>query len=220
MRLRRTKLRWFDVMVVTVLMFAMPIVSSTIALLDGGNTPDVSFDSEDNIGAGLQQAVMLLAAGGYLALRRFDFTQWNIKPSWRATIQGICIFLAVGAGFDLVYFILERLVNFPDGEGMASEINASLLGYSLLNSFYEEVFFLGVCLSVAAKYQIHALFYSLMVRFSFHTYMGLATASMIGFGLGLVFYYVYRKLNNMYPLILAHVLGDIFGVSALGLLLR
>ena len=212
---RRTTLRWFDIATVTAVMFGGHIVASTSALLKGGATPDVSFDSASNIGAGLQQAGLLAASVGYLALRRCDFGQWKLRPTWKGTLQGAGIFLAVGAGFDAYYLLLQQFMDVGGGDGTRPPIDATLLGYSVLNATYEELFFLGVCLAVAAR---HRLAYSLAVRFSFHTYMGLPTAAAIGLGAGLAYYAAYQRLGTLYPLIVAHALADIFGSSALGLL--
>lgn len=209
-------LRWFDIGVVTATMFGGPILNSTMSLLQGDATPAVDFTSENNLGAGLQQAGLLAAGLGYLAARRFDFSQWTLKPTWKGTAQGAGIFLAVGAGFDAYYLLLQQFMDLGGGDGARTPIDATLLGYSALNATYEELFFLGICL--ASRHRIRALLYSLAVRFSFHTYMGLPTAAGIGLGAGLAYYLAYRRLGSLYPLIIAHALADIFGSSALGLL--
>lgn len=215
---KRKTLRWFDIAAVTVVMFGGPIAVSTTTLLQGGATPAVDFDAASNIQAGLQQAGLLGVSLGYLALRRFDFRQWNLRPTLKGTAQGAGIFLAVGAAFDAFYLILDKFVDLGADAGGKTTLDATLLGYSALNATYEELFFLGMCLAVASRHRARALAYSLAVRFSFHTYMGLPTAAAIGFGVGLAYYAVYRRLGTLYPVIVAHALADIFGSSALGLL--
>ena len=55
---------------------------------------------------------------------------------------------------------------------------------------------------------------SLIVRFAFHTYQGLASAFTIT-TLGVVFLLFRRQTNMLLPFILAHGLFDIFGLSLL-----
>lgn len=220
MRQKRKHLRWFDIGAITALLFGAPIASSTLTLLSGEATPYVEFSSDNNVQALVQQGVMLAASMGYLALRRFDFAQWKLTPTWRGSLQGAGIFLALGAMFDIYYTVLQQFVDFVGEDAVSSPVTASLLGYSALNSVYEELFFLGVCLCVATRYRVRALWYSIAVRTSFHTYMGLPTAAGIGLGAGLFYYAAYMRLGTLYPLIVAHALADVFGSSLLGLFYR
>ena len=95
----------------------------------------------------------------------------------------------------------------------------SLIIFSLLNGVYEEIFFLGVCTSVEEKYKSWAFAYSLLIRFSFHTYQGIVAALGIGFVLGIIYYFLFIKSDkNLYPFMLAHSFADIVGASLLNLL--
>lgn len=95
----------------------------------------------------------------YLYLRSFDFSNWKIKVNFKSILMGIAIFIGVALLFDIYYTVLYRL--FPIDNAMLYEaqqtsenlsifqnIDLSLILYSMLNGFYEEIFFLGFCLSV------------------------------------------------------------------------
>lgn len=64
------------------------------------------------------------------------------------------------------------------------EVNISTVLYAILNGFYEEIFFLGICLAVKPEYLKWAVIYSLIIRVSFHTYQGMESA--LGLGIWLV----------------------------------
>lgn len=192
------------------------------------------FSSNDNLGALATQVPLLLIALGYLYLRRFNFRQWILRPSVRGTFIALLAFALIGLCMDLAlsgqYYLAptggevttDAAVAENSWGPWANLTDPTLVVYSLFNGLYEELFFLGVCLSVAPKYQRVAFIYSLIVRFSFHIYMGTFIALCIGVIVGPIFYLVWKKMTNknMYPLIIAHMLGDIFGVSLLQFLPR
>ena len=93
----------------------------------------------------------------------------------------------------------------------------ALILYSLLNGFYEEIFFLGVCLCVKPKSIKWVLPLSILIRFSFHTYQGFINAMGIGIVGGLMFYLLYSrsKDKNLAPFFITHTISDIIGMGLL-----
>lgn len=87
--------------------------------------------------------------------------------------------------------------------------------YSILNGFYEEIFFLGICLSVKPEERKYYFIYSLLVRYSFHTYQGNISAIAIGLLVGGIYYFLYEKMEekNLFPFFLAHTITDILGAG-------
>ena len=235
----RNHLRWWDIAALTAIMWGSSIYSSTVEFFsqsaseDGAAAANVAaqdFSAADNLWALLNQSGLLLLAIGYLVLRRFNFRQWIIAPSLRGTFVAVGVFLASGIVYEVAY-ALQQLVSF-DGAAAAAEAGGalsagdtplqgitdpSLVVYSLFNGFYEEIFFLGICLAVSARYRALAFVYSLVIRFSFHTYMGLFNATCLALIVGGIYYLVWRKCTgkNLYPLIAAHAASDVFGVGVL-----
>ncbi|HDL2992820.1 TPA: CPBP family intramembrane metalloprotease, partial [Mannheimia haemolytica] len=97
------------------------------------------------------------------------------------------------------------------------EVNISTVLYAILNGFYEEIFFLGICLAVKPEYLKWAVIYSLIIRVSFHTYQGMESALGLGIWLGLIIYLLYSrsKQKNLFPFWVAHSIADILGLSLL-----
>ena len=221
-----TQLQWWDVLIVSVILFGGAIWNSTQTfltvpseILEQGS----EFTAMDNW-LGIFTILLELSVGWlYLRWRNFDFYQWKYKPTWKATLAAVGIFLVMSLGMDVVSILSlgwREATAYVGGLGILDvlkEMDASLLIFSFMNGIYEEIFFLGVCTAVPKKQRKGVLIYSLAIRFSFHTYQGIASALGIGFvigGLYLLFYYK-NEDRNLYPYMLSHAFADVFGAGLL-----
>lgn len=225
-------LRWFDLIIITFIMFFGAIYQSNIyyiELISGTRSleENLSFTTAHNYQAFAIQSLYLLLTFIYLWFRKFDFSELTnrIKFQPKVILLAIGFFVLAALAMD-IYYILSMWgayalgIYFPQ-EATSSEamggynVSFALGIYALLNGFYEEIFFLGICLAVDKKYLRLAFLYSLLIRFSFHTYQGLNVAIGIGFVLGIVFYLLYHKMKdkNLLPFFLAHSIADILGLS-------
>ncbi len=227
-------LRWWDLLLLTVILFSTFIVTSFSALLSpsgAGTAEALEFTSEANWQAFFLQALLLGAAFLYLLLRGFDFSQWHCKVTPKAILMGVALFIGVALLFDIYFFLTYQLFPYPYLEDPAlyvpqsmhpflqklTSVDLSLIVYSILNGFYEEIFFLGMCISVAPEKRTFAFLYSLAVRYSFHTYQGHVSALAIGLLLGSIYYLLYTRMKkkNLLPFFLAHTISDILGSGLL-----
>lgn len=227
-RERRRYLAWFDILILTVVFWGEGIYTSTNAylmLLRGGTTVEENlvFSAADNYMALATQAVFLLLGLAYLWLRRFDFKAWNIKFTPIALVLCVPLFLG-GAllmdGWMMLSGLFAERLPFPGpiAAFFGTETVSSVI-YAIFNGVYEELFFLGICLSVKPTDIKWAVPLSLLVRFSFHTYQGLLSAFGIGVLFGCYMYLLYRrsKDKNLVPFFLAHAIGDVIGLGVLEL---
>ena len=226
--IKRKELQWWDVLALSVILFGFPIWNSTRIIFHasagaaGGGT---SFSANDNW-FGILTTVIELGLGYlYLRLRKFDFSQWRYKITWKGTAGAVAIFMLMSLSMDVVSILSEgwraatAYAGYPGILRAISEIDVSLIAFSLLNGAYEEIFFLGVCTMVPDRQKTPVLIYSLLIRFLFHTYQGFASALGIGVLVGALYYVLYRKSNrNLHPFMLSHSLADIFGASLIYLL--
>ncbi len=231
-------LRWWDILIITVIMIGMGIYSSNIIYFSNlqnlgvkeANSVNTVFTLWDNLQGFFKQFIQLIAALLYLKWRNFDFSQWKFKINWKNTVFGIFLFIICGLAMDIWFIVCNYLAYIPEwlmmdarplleGKGsIFSAFNMSSILYALLNGPYEEIFFLGICLSVKPEYRKQAFWYTLFIRLSFHTYQGMINALGIGVILTVVYYHFYmRKNDNLYPYFLSHTIADIFG---LGIILR
>ncbi|WP_324682951.1 CPBP family intramembrane glutamic endopeptidase [Bibersteinia trehalosi] len=219
----RYELTPWDVFVLTLILFGLAIYTSTqqyLLLNQEVVTVDenLTFSNAQNYYAFISQFLQLLLAAAYLKWRRFDFSRWRIQPSWQAIFHGIGLFILLSLAMDLYYVLIygfaEPVYPVPFTQ-VLGEVRFSTVLYALLNGFYEEIFFLGICLAVKPQYLKWAVLYSLIIRVSFHTYQGMETALGLGIWLGLVIYLLYArsKDKNLLPFWGAHAIADVFGLS-------
>ena len=223
------ELKWWDIAILTVILFGEAVYMSTVNFFHSAATSSfenaLEFSTNDNYGAFALQAVLLCVALLYLWLRRFAFSQWHMRITFKAVFLGVALFVAVSFVMDIFYIIVAALQHNPLDLSVAggiatifSSIDISLILYSLLNGFYEELYFLGICLSVPQEKTRLAFLFSLLVRFSFHTYQGVVSAVGIAFVVGIMFFVLYEKTGrkNLVPFFVAHALADVFGAGVLG----
>ena len=233
-------LKWFDIVVVTALLFGRFIYRSTelyLASLSPSTTTAVADATSKtaNDGAAYSsnlelQLLMLALTVVYLLFRRFDFKQLPIRLSWSVLFWVPFIFAVMGILSDTVttlsgeynYFDpqLWKYIDLTEIFRKLIDLTPRAILYDLLNGFYEEFFFLGLLTSVQDRYKWWILLYSTIIRISFHTYQGMLWALTIGVGFGLLYYFLYKyKVKNLLPFFLVHALADMYGSSLLYVLI-
>ncbi len=259
----RKSLRWWDIGILTAILFGQAIYHSTLGFLlsrsAGSFEGAADFSSADNYRALISQLTLLIIALAYLRLRRFDFSQWRVRITPRALLHSLLLFLAVALLMDLFFMatamgrealaaaglaagsplpaslfqlasdislsglppaaaplsaLTAKLIAVP---AMLPPIDLSIVLYALLNGVYEELYFLGICLAVPPKNLKWAFLFSLLIRFSFHTYQGLLPAAGISLILGSAYFFLYQKSgrSNLTPFFLSHAIADVFGIGIL-----
>lgn len=225
-------LKWWDILIVTVIMFGYFIyssISSFFYLPDPNTTQIPEFTTNMNWRALVFQFILLSIAFIYLYIRNFNFSQWKIKINLKSIAIGIALFIGVALIFDLYFTLVYSILPYPNTDNSVfyesettnlllsklSTVDLSLIMYSILNGFYEEIFFLGICLSVEPDKRKYYFIYSLLIRYSFHTYQGNISALAIGLLVGGIYYLVYTKSKdkNLFPFFLAHAITDVFGAG-------
>ena len=221
---KRTYLTIWDVLIVAVILFGFAFYQSTKAYIDVINNvktinDNLLFTNNDDYIAFIKQFGLLLLAFGYLYIRKFDFRVWAIKFNIKAILKGLLYFIIAALAIDAYDAIVSLAINFIPKPSPLTDFlgnfEFSKILYAILNGFYEEIFFLGVCLSVKPKNIKWIIPISLIIRFSFHTYQGLLVALGIGFITGAVFYVIYflQKKKNLVPFFIAHSIADVIGLS-------
>lgn len=227
--MKRKTLEWWDIMILSLILFGGAIFNSNYPFFSGVDYQALAnateFSTWDNIYGIFSIIVELSIAFLYLKWRHFDFSQWKYQVTIKKTFLAILLFILSAISLDLADILWMGWRNataFIGSQGYMNVIenmDISLILFSLLNGFYEEIFFLGICFSTKDSQKWFVFLYSLMIRFSFHTYQGIIPALEIGLILGILFYILYKRSDrNLYPFMLAHSLADIIGASILYLL--
>ena len=106
-------LRWFDILIVTCIMFGIFIITSTqifIGLLqsdpqaiqDSAESMDIASDGAAYTGNFTLQSILLIIALLYLLIRNFDFKQLKIRLHWSVIIWVPVLFAIMGLFGDFV----------------------------------------------------------------------------------------------------------------------
>lgn len=228
-------LKWYDVLILTVIMFGPAIILSFSAVTAESHEEGLpkenlkeseEFSSKENWWALGTQVIQLCIAIGYLFLRNFNFSRWNFDIGLKEIGLSILLFFLCGLimdflmslniGFDWIPKTIKSSIPIVDAFQQA---NVSTAVYSFFNGFYEELFFLGIALAIEPKFLVVGFIYSLVVRILFHTYQGLWTAVTMGLDLGLVYFLLYANVNdNLLIFAIAHGIADLLGLSFVNIL--
>jgi membrane protease YdiL (CAAX protease family) len=221
-----------EFLVVVTWAFGLPIFSSILMVGTGAATVSrtggaLVFDNAallNIITFELLQSVFLV---WFLWVRGWTLEKVGLAVSWRGTWHGWLLLL----GTYVMIMGLQLLVD----QVLPSQLQSAARQYpsadprvdmqlvflaSTINGLFEEVFVAGYVITALreARGTWTAINVSTVIRLLYHLYQGpLALITIVP--LGLLFGYYYTRTRQLWPLILAHVLIDIIGLSALGRML-
>lgn len=218
-----------EFLVVVCWAFGLPIFSSILLMGSEGGAAGrtggaLVFDNAalmNIVSFELLQAAVLV---WFLWVRGWTLEKIGLSVSWRGTWHGWLLLLATY----VVLMVLQWVANFF----MPGDVQAAVQRYpsadplvsmqlvflaSTVNGMFEEVFVAGYVITALsqARSTWTAVNVSTVIRLLYHLYQGpLALITIIP--IGLIFGHFYARTRQLWPLILAHILIDIIGLSALG----
>lgn len=220
-----------DLFIITIIMFGPQVAGSIQSCKlnmenEVGVNIDTSFSIKENIYAIVTQVFQFVIVLLYIYFRNINAINLIFNISVRNIVISILIFCLTGLLMDLaqsvksgvswIYKVLQN--NIPVIDAFRN-VNISLIVISLINGFYEEFFFLVICMAVKPEYSIYALIYALFIRIIIHLYQGKYIALTLGLNLGIVYIILYRKLTqNLFVFSFAHAIADVIGLSFVNLL--
>lgn len=230
-------LKWWDIMLLTFMIMGYTVIWSVSGFIFRSfNIENDSYIhklfSDINI-AVVTKAFLFGFALFYLYMRHYDFS--NIKLSFTPEVLFVSFFLFLAAALIMDVYLLacHTAVGFFHisdilGQGIDSMLAAKPLPefkipsfiYAIFCGFTEEIFYLGICLSVSEDRMISAFIYTQIIRFFSHTHQGVLYALGIAVIWGTIFYYFYQKVSkrNLLPFCIAHVISSIIGHGILSYL--
>lgn len=218
-----------DIAILSCIFFGHAIYSSTIQYFSLQAQQQImpeqlTFNQDLNLWGIASEIGLLLLAFAYLRWRQFNFSSLNFKFSLTTPLKILLYILIAGTVATCYEYIHAWLypAHYPDmtqatteyytAEQHLNQMSWSLILFALLNGFFEELFFLGLIFAVNKKYLPYAIIFSLLIRFAFHTYQGIAGAMTIT-TLGIVFALLRYKYDDLPAFMLAHSFFDIFGLG-------
>ena len=212
--------------------FGLPIFSSIMSLGPEGGAGAATggalvFDNAALLGILVFELLQSAFLIWFLRIRGWTPEKFGLAITWRGS--GIGWLLLVGtyvlaiAATALAEWAMPSLMEgaiqrYPGADPQVSMQLVFLT--STVNGIFEELFVAGYIITAlaATRGMWTAINVSTVVRLLYHLYQG-PIGILIIVPMGLLYAYVYARTRQLWPLILAHVLIDIIGLSPLGRLL-
>jgi membrane protease YdiL (CAAX protease family) len=206
-----------DAIVVAVICFGWFVLGSLQAVAAG--FPASPFSDSAFLGLIALELVLGTSALVYLRVRHYRLATLVPTPSAMGCLVGLGLYVAavlVSWPIELV-FKAGQTVPQPIEE-MVSNASISflpLLGVSVVNGLYEEVFLVGYLQRVLEGFGVgFAVGASVLLRVLYHLYQGPAGAiSVLMFGLVVSIYF--SRTRKLWPVAFAHIFADVAGFSLL-----
>ena len=152
----RKTLAWFDILILTAILWGEAIWTSTeyyLMMVTGeitlAESMGYSTSAADTYTALFLQVLYLFAALLYLWARGFDFRILNVKVTPKGIAFGCLIFLASAFLCDVCDFALSgvfEVLPIPEPVfALLADVGPADVLYAAFNGFYEEFYFLGLC---------------------------------------------------------------------------
>lgn len=195
--------------------FGIFIYGSTHTLLSRNSAPDAAvYTGADFIFIVLYE----LFASGLIALLLY-YRGWRLRDfnlQFRPVYIALALLLVL-LRQALAYPLIQLFgaLGLPEASATFHAGIFPLAAMIVLNSIYEEVLLSGYLFKRLEKWHPACiLLCSFLFRASFHTYQGWGMLPSV-FALSLVFGVYYLRYKKLWPLILAHALGNIFSFLVL-----
>ena len=153
-------------------------------------------------------------------IRGWSLATLGSRLSWKGTGAGVLLFIVTTLAI-LFCIVLTNIIAPGARNPIHTGVTVSgltlpfLLLFSLINPVYEEVLGTGYFIHSLQKYgMLPAVLASALFRTFLHSYKGLDAIVMI-LPMGLVFGFVYWKWRQLWPLVVAHVIFDLWSFFAL-----
>ncbi len=217
----RTLLRrlgpWTECAVVIGICLGWPIFESVRGAVKGGSVSQFS-GSDVLVLVAYDLGTGLLAAG-FLALRGWPWSAFNVRVSWRTTAGGLLLVPASYASFIAGAMVValtpggEALLKaLPDFPGVSIPVAA--LG-AVVNGCFEELVLAGYLFRVLEPQGLGiAMGASVLLRVLMNVSQGPLGATGILL-LGMLYGVLYWDYRQLWPLMLAHVILDFLGLARL-----
>jgi uncharacterized protein len=205
--------------------FGLPIFSSILSV--GNSEVDSTkayFTNATLIGILVVELLQSLFLVWFLRIRGWTLQKIGLQITWRGTLLGVALMVVTYAMLTGVHFIAERvlpidmkmaLAQYPQP---AANLNMQVVFLvSVVNGIFEEVFVAGYIITALTPVRgpWMGINVSTATRLLYHLYQGpVGILSIVP--LGLLFGYVYARTRMLWPLILAHIVIDVIGLSAGG----
>ncbi len=205
-----------EFIIIIFLGFGLFIYSSTISFLEFKKSSTTqNYDSVDFVFIVIYEILILMIISIYLKKRKWQLQDFNLD--FKVKMIGIALLLVfiresigliITKSFIAIIGSISIQLNEPNISLQTGIFSMAMM--VIINSIYEEVLLTGY-LFKRFEYFHPAIIIaiSFLIRASFHTYQGSINLIMV-FILALVFGLYYLRYRKLWPIIIAHGIGNIF----------
>lgn len=213
---RKSTLSIPEALIVGGICFGLFILLSFQAMLAG--FPDAPFSDAGMVWGLGCELVLAAAALTFLRARGFDIASLAPQPTLKGSVSGLGLFFGAWLLGALVTSMFQDVQGSQPIERMVTESRLSMpviIAFALVNATFEEVFFMGVLVRGLRSHGLSiAIGLPLLMRVLGHLYQGpMGVLWILAFGLLFSICYVRRPV--LWPLVLAHILWDIYPFTTL-----
>lgn len=212
-----------EFLIVIMWAFGLHIFSSILSI--GGSDANSSKEYYDNTGlTGLliMEVAQSLFLIWFLRIRGWTLEKIGLNVTWRGTLYGVALLIGTYGVLIAVHFIAEKALPVDMAAAVASypqpaaNLSMSLVFLvSTVNGIFEEVFVAGYIITALTPVRgmWAGINVSTGVRLLYHLYQGpVGILSVVP--VGLMFGYLYGRTRQLWPLIFAHIVIDIIGLTS------
>ena len=210
-----------EFLVVITWAFGLPIFSSIMSLGAPEDAAAPTFNNTALLGTVIFEAIQFAFLAWFLRIRGWTLEKLGLAFSWSSTVAGLALLaityaLVVGAQYIAqIVFDYDLAAAIARGPKVDPALSMQLVFLvSVVNGIFEELFvvaYIVVALSERRGMWV-AINASVVVRLLYHLYQGpIGVITIVP--MGLLFAYVYARTRKLWPLIVAHVLLDIIGLT-------
>lgn len=205
-----------EALIVSGICFGLFILFSFQAMLAG--FPDAPFSDAGMVWGLGCELVLAAAALTFLRARGFDIASLVPQPTLKGSVAGLGLFFGAWLLGAVVTSLFQDAQVSQPIERMVSESRLSMpviIAFAFVNATFEEVFFMGVLVRGLRSHGLSiAIGLPLLMRVLGHLYQGpVGVVWILAFGLLFSICYVRRPV--LWPLVLAHILWDIYPFTTL-----
>lgn len=210
-----------EFLVVVTWAFGLPIFASIMSLGVPGDSAVPVFTNAELLGTIIFEVIQLGFLTWFLRIRGWTLEKFGLSFSWRGTAAGV-VLLALTYALIIGAQHLAQIMFDYDLEAAAArapkvdpDLSMQLVFLvSVVHGIFEELFVAGYIITslTARRGMWTAINVSVVVRLLYHLYQG-PIGIMTAVPMGLLYGYVYSRTRQLWPLVVAHVLVDLIGLS-------
>ncbi|MEO8018397.1 MAG: type II CAAX endopeptidase family protein [Pseudomonadota bacterium] len=210
-----------EFLVVVTWAFGLPIFASIMSLDVAEGTAAPEFNNAALFATVVFEVIQLGFLSWFLRIRGWTLEKFGLSFSWTSTAAGVALLAVTYALVFGAQYAAQIIFNYDIQAAAARvpkvdpDLSMQLVFIvSVVNGIFEELFVAGYIITSLTERRGMwvAINTSVVVRLLYHLYQG-PIGVMTVVPMGLLYGYVYSRTRQLWPLVVAHVLVDIIGLS-------